>query len=255
MVNTSILTANRSWSIREYYKNIGPLSTKKNPPKTEYFIRWGYFGDIDTGSKEVLNSKKAISLASSKKRARQKMIEEGVPCPKLTKDEFPMLARPIRHKKGEKFFIIKHALEIMSLPEDDYYYQKYLEKVNEYRVHVFFNKVIAVQKKQGEFEKFECWNHKNGFIFEVTPWSKIPRGICKVGVDAIKAIELSFGAVDIIEDKEGNFYVLEINTAPGVCDYMGNKYTEIFKFLIKKNFEVKEFPFKGKYIIREGDLT
>lgn len=35
-------------------------------------------------------------------------------------------------------------------------------------------------------------------------------------MDAVKALGLKYGAVDIIEDEEGNLYVLEINSAFGL---------------------------------------
>jgi D-alanine-D-alanine ligase-like ATP-grasp enzyme len=34
----------------------------------------------------------------------------------------------------------------------------------------------------------------------------------------VYALGLDFGAVDILRDDEGKWYVLEINTAPGIAD-------------------------------------
>jgi glutathione synthase/RimK-type ligase-like ATP-grasp enzyme len=38
----------------------------------------------------------------------------------------------------------------------------------------------------------------------------------EAAINACKALGLDFGAVDLIQDIKGNYYVLEINTAPGL---------------------------------------
>jgi D-alanine-D-alanine ligase-like ATP-grasp enzyme len=50
----------------------------------------------------------------------------------------------------------------------------------------------------------------------------------QLSVEAVAALGLDFGAVDIIEDKEGNFYVLEINTAPGLEGHTVTSYAKAF---------------------------
>jgi glutathione synthase/RimK-type ligase-like ATP-grasp enzyme len=46
--------------------------------------------------------------------------------------------------------------------------------------------------------------------------------------DSALALGLDFGAVDIIQDDGGNFYVLEVNTAPGLEGQTIKSYAEGF---------------------------
>ena len=59
------------------------------------------------------------------------------------------------------------------------------------------------------------WNCDNGYVFAREGIHK-PDTIDVLSVQAIEALGLTYGAVDIIEDKQGNLYVLEINTAFGL---------------------------------------
>ena len=53
-----------------------------------------------------------------------------------------------------------------------------------------------------------------------------------IAVNAVKALGLDFGAVDIIyNEKENQYYVLEVNTAPGLEGTTLIKYAERFSKL------------------------
>ncbi len=47
-------------------------------------------------------------------------------------------------------------------------------------------------------------------------WCSLPSGLLNLGCHAVSALGLDFGAADIIQDKHGKLYVLEVNTAPGL---------------------------------------
>jgi len=111
-------------------------------------------------------------------------------------------------------------------------YTEYVFKVNEYRVHVAGSEVIDTQKKIRDPNKiitdWKVRSHANGFIFarnSVQPNDDRS----DLALDAIAALSLDFGAVDIIEDKEENFYVLEVNTAPGLEGQTVESYTKAFR--------------------------
>lgn len=100
-------------------------------------------------------------------------------------------------------------------------YTKLLAPSHEYRVHVFGGKVIDYTKKlkrvDGEIvhrvEDDHIRNAANGweYIRDVEPRESVK----ELAVDAIAALGLDFGAVDIIRHKRKN-YVLEVNTACGL---------------------------------------
>lgn len=58
-------------------------------------------------------------------------------------------------------------------------------------------------------------NNKNGFAFNVIPKADIPRDAVSITQRALEALGLDFGATDMVEDYDGAWRVLEVNTAPG----------------------------------------
>ena len=117
-------------------------------------------------------------------------------------------------------------------------YTVYVPKKEEWRVHVMaFDgelTVIDMQRKirDPEFAGVPDWNvrsHANGFIFarEVAPPNP------DIITQAIKALEVSglnFGAVDVIWNQQnGQAYVLEINTAPGLVGTTITSYADAFR--------------------------
>jgi len=102
---------------------------------------------------------------------------------------------------------------------DSKLYTKYIFKDKEFRVHATCLGAFATHRKirdpKREPTNWKVRSWKNGFIYQR---KNIPPNETRdeLGVDAVRALGLDFGAVDIIEDKLGNFYVLEVNTAPGI---------------------------------------
>lgn len=111
------------------------------------------------------------------------------------------------------------------LPEAPLYTQG-VENRGEYRVHVVGSSVILYQKKSRRYlnedevdapteEQSDVRNLASGWVYRTGNLKRLER-VEELAVDAIKALGLDFGAVDIIMDNEGLVYVLEINTAPGL---------------------------------------
>lgn len=103
------------------------------------------------------------------------------------------------------------------------YYTELVPKETEYRVWVFRSKALATyQKKLTYAAKYgrrgrskEVWNWHNGFAFEFVHPDKSPERLKRLAVAAVAALGLDFGGVDILLGKDGAYYVLEVNSAPG----------------------------------------
>lgn len=112
-------------------------------------------------------------------------------------------------------------------------YTKYKKKRAEYRVHVFKGEVIdTCQKKKsteannsGSVNTF-IRSYANGWVFcrnDIVPCSRRE----ELAIRAVQALRLDFGAVDIIyNESEDSYYVLEVNTAPGLEGTTLTKYVE-----------------------------
>ena len=102
-------------------------------------------------------------------------------------------------------------------------YVQYIPKAYEFRVHVFGDVIIDVQQKKKsnavDLVNTKIRNHANGGIFSREDMAAEAESYTmrKIAVDAVRRMQLDFGAVDIIyNNKEDMFYILEINTAPGL---------------------------------------
>ena len=131
-----------------------------------------------------------------------------------------VVARTTLYGHSGKGIVIGEHTEIVEAP----LYVEYIPKVAEYRVIVVGGEVIDFKKKKkrntpdGEDtinHNEHVWNHSGGYIFARNNFT-VPIGCGQLGVDAVNALGLDFGAVDVIEDEEGKLYVLEVNTAMGL---------------------------------------
>lgn len=110
-------------------------------------------------------------------------------------------------------------------------YTKYIKKDQEYRVHVMGGEVFFVQRKARKLDvpdeevNWQIRNHQNGFIY-ANQDVEIPDEYKEIAVEAVYRLNLDFGAVDIISKKNGDPFVLEVNTAPGLTGTTLEKYCE-----------------------------
>jgi D-alanine-D-alanine ligase-like ATP-grasp enzyme len=103
--------------------------------------------------------------------------------------------------------------------KDHQLYTLYIPKKREFRVHVFRGKAILVsekRKKKGVDSDYIIRANHKGWVFCYKDVNE-PDGLRVLGVNAVRACGLDFGAVDIIYNEHYNkMYVLEINSAPGI---------------------------------------
>lgn len=105
-------------------------------------------------------------------------------------------------------------------------FTKYIPKRYEFRVHMFNNNIIDLQKKSAirSSEVAPDWRirtHRTGFIYSRENLSTIHPNVINIVSNAASEVfrpfNLDFGAVDVIyNERENRAYVLEINSAPGI---------------------------------------
>lgn len=140
------------------------------------------------------------------------------------------------------------SFDVLNTIPDNTLFVKYVPKKYEWRVHVFKDKVIDIQKKSYRTRETACaeipanWrirNHSNGFIFErgFDP-NTLSKDVVDQAVAAVKFFGLDFGAVDVIFNlKQDKAYVLEINTAPGL---EGSSVTNYVESILNYNKMIRE---------------
>lgn len=112
-------------------------------------------------------------------------------------------------------------------------YVQYVPKKDEYRVHVMNGEVIFIQRKARKLDvpddavNWQVRNLDGGFIY-ANQDVQAPDLVKEQAKNAIMALGLDFGAVDIITTARGKVFVLEVNSACGLAGTTLNKYVEGF---------------------------
>jgi glutathione synthase/RimK-type ligase-like ATP-grasp enzyme len=198
------------------------------PEENDVIVFWGsakeqpWLNDniIEDLNLLIINSPNNIKIASNKLLSFLHFKRENILTPNFAINKYSAanLSRPIyvRHNlhghSGDGIEIIKEG---DGLPEAHLYVEG-IQKEKEYRVHVFGDGAIKfsrkIARKTAEYHDEYVWSHNNGYYFNKVK-NNIEAG--KVAIEAVKSLGLIFGAADVILFNE-KYYVLEVNTAPGM---------------------------------------
>lgn len=207
-------------------------NSRYRPRVSDLVINWGNCEEVtespfDWSGITVLN--RTAPVASHKEHSLRAFRAGGVDCPEYTTDKDEALSwldagrtvvsRTLLRASGGRGITLSRQGD--ALP-DAPLYVRYIKKSHEYRVHVFNTSVIDTQIKLKRREvpndevNYQIRNYHNGFIFgraDVQPCSTRD----DLSVRAVNALGLDFGAVDLIYNtRRDKWYVLEVNTAPGL---------------------------------------
>lgn len=187
----------------------------------------------------ILNSFYAVSKAVDKLATLMCLLENDIPTVRWTRDinqakkwqnegNVVVERHIINGSQGNGIRIVETNDVLSECP----LYTKHITKAREYRVHVFNGKVIDIQQKkrrQGDvFQDGLVKNLANGWVFCRDNITIPPQEINEVAINAINALGLDFGAVDILS-KDDKVYVLEINTAMGLQGETLSNYVNAIK--------------------------
>lgn len=199
----------------------------------------------------ILNKPAAVKTAANKLAALTELRHAGVRVPDFTIDRYTAQAWLDRgHIVFERHTLTGNSgegIEIVSSENDpddpacirNYLspaplYVKYVPKTTEFRVHVFKGEVIDyIEKKKVSRERRpDNFNRyissvNLGWVFCRTGIMDDPR-VRSAATKAVVALGLDFGAVDIAF-VDGLPYVLEVNTAPGLCGTTLVQYVNAIK--------------------------
>lgn len=232
--------------------------------KDKSVINWGASKvSIEVAKCKVFNCAKAARNASDKIDCFRILGEYGVFIPTYFLDknkavayfeddnikEPQIVCRTLtRASVGRGIVMAKTVDELVDAP----LYTVYIKKTEEYRIHVVQGKVIDMQRKArnkdvaDEDVNWQIRTHGNGFIYmreDVYP----PQEVLTQAVNAVEALGLDFGAVDIVWNIYQNKpYVLEVNTAPGLEGTTLDRYVVAFKAMLEAG--------PGNALVCENDL-
>ena len=135
----------------------------------------------------------------------------------------PLIAKELSTQRGKGVFKIASAKDFDDLPMKDsrgglnqYFFQKYTDIGDEFRLLVLKEKVGVWEKKIVTVKDEFRHNVSLGATEEFLKIRDLPPKLEKIAVDGAKALNVQIAGVDIATDKAtGECYLIEINRGPG----------------------------------------
>jgi len=185
-------------------------------------------------------------------------IDNNLPTPltfynldEINVGDFPLIFKPVSGSLSEHLRLcnnqsdVLEQIDILNNDNDyenkDYILQKFVDTgtpVIKYRT-IFIKEKILTYKKTSEDNNIFCSLKDNGRIDEINPDNKNVDIISNQFIKIAKEHNIDFGALDIIQDLEGNCYLLELNGPTKLyraSQGIGiNLYESIINYILTKN--------------------
>ena len=222
-------------------RQLGQYSPKRN----HIIINWGnshYPSWNNRIQSPLINCTTSVQIACNKLLTFIKLKEANVPTPEWTtvieqaqhwfNERHTVFARTrLSGHSGQGIHVFK--------PEEHYnihisapLYTKYTKCKYEYRVHVMNGQIIdfVMKKKRSGIESNPyIRSHAHGWVF-TREHIELPACVKTASLEAINALGLDFGAVDIgYRERDNTCFVYEINTAPALEGTTLSRYVQAFK--------------------------
>ena len=212
---------------------------KHNPE--DLIINWGA-ADSPFKGRRVANQPEAIITASNKLTCLDALKKAGVRVPDfwtkkedIPDDAFPVMCRTLlTASEGRGIVVANNRNELVNAP----LYTRYVKKKDEYRIHVLrkpngeltvISKQRKAKRREADNVDFKIRNLANGFVF-VREGVAPPADVEAQALRSVEAAGLAFGAVDVVwNERRGEAFVLEINTAPGLEGQTVEDYAKAFR--------------------------
>ena len=204
----------------------------------DIIINWGSPKAFTANDALLLNKPAAVNVAANKISAFKALKAAGVQTVRWTVSREEAAGWPAvfcRHElRGHSGSGIAYCSQqqpehlggfewLTVLPQAPLYTEAVVGKFKEYRLHVFAGEVVCAQQKK----RRNGWrenpdysavvrNHHTNWVYTIDSMDAYPDSANEVAVEAVKAVGLDFGAVDLILQGD-EAYVLEVNTAPGLA--------------------------------------
>ena len=137
---------------------------------------------------------------------------------------FPMVAKELGSQLGKGVYLLKEEADFAELPKkyeerfqnNQYLFQKFIDKKDEYRLLVLGDRVGVAEKKiattKGEFRN----NVSLGAREEFLRVSEISEEVRQMAVKGAQALGIQVAGVDVATDTTGKAWLLEVNRGPGL---------------------------------------
>jgi hypothetical protein len=221
---------------------------QEHPSGPHLCIRWGCTSHVPSG-RNVLNKLSSMEKTMNKGEFRVTLAKAGLAPASWNADNIfdikvPCVVRPGFHAKAKDFHLCKtqrEAANAIRACGPDWYASEFIDKKAEYRVNILQGRVLSVIEKSSKDKDDITFSRGETSILY---WSEWDLGAIKVAVEAFKLSGLDFSGVDVITDKSGKSYVLELNTCMLLeGSYQQSSFAKGFDWLVNNHRDL--IPTKG----------
>lgn len=225
-------------------------------------VNWGH-GSVPDRYPVALNAPEAVSICCSKIRSYQHFAARRVPTCEWTTDAavarswftagHSVYARSRDSgARGQGISVIKAGeggwdtqIANALATGDIRFFTKHIPNSREFRVYVVGDQITSVLEKRrrvGTTPDQFVRSHGD-WVFARQHSAPVPPSLLSTSKEAVKALGLDFGGVDIVLDQSGNPVVLEVNSAPGLdAPTSQTEFVQGLARLIKERFNVDIQP-------------
>jgi len=169
----------------------------------------------------VLNEKSRTDKLAQLIRLDMKGV--SIPEYSLTKTPICKLSRSRFHQQGRDF----------TREEESDFWTEYIPADDEWRLHFFRTaagnmRLLRSGIKIPRKKPYHPWVRSHRLGWKISYIGGAPPQVIEEGREAMAALELDFGAVDILHQAARGVWVLEVNTCPGLESGTLSKYLQAF---------------------------
>jgi hypothetical protein len=192
-------------------------NTPRTTDNVDVFVRWGNsYTPVIEGAVE-LNTQEAVACATDKAvMMRRLQATEGVSTPIVYYPPVSLSHNMFVRDRNDHVCVKGH------LSSSDKYAMEPIEKVREFRIHIFNDKTLGVYEKvpHDGMDTFSILKDHNSRFqrldMALNTNKNDLRGARPMAKAAVKGLGLLFGGVDIVKDNNNNWFVLEVNSSPAL---------------------------------------
>lgn len=188
----------------------------------------------------VYNDGKAIERTVDKAMTSFLLLQHGVASPntwvcesrqqahEIISNQAQLVIKPLFGSQGQGVRLInnkKLPLPMDTFVDGVFYLQQFIEAAHDYRVFIVNNQVVAAMQRKGE-----TWLHN---VAQGARCNKIDdKDVLEVALQAALALDIAYCGVDVLRDKAGKCWVLEVNSIPAWRGLQAVTQTNIAQVLV-----------------------
>ena len=160
---------------------------------------------------------------------------------------YPLVMKMNSHSRGRGMLLIKTPDDLPSdlssqgFHSSQFHFEEYHKIRREYRAHVVGDKVIMLDRKVRKegFERHWLKNKEHGYRNLKAKDSMISDDVRLECIKAVKYLGLVFGAVDFGITSDGELFIFEVNSCPGMRTKTKKVYSEAITEYLLNNYRIE----------------